>query len=111
MKTLAAALLVALCVGSQAHAQTQSFRCRNDLVNIGDGAAEVLLKCGEPAVRRAFCQTPLSRNANGQGTRPRPDLPCVNVDEWTYRPGYGQFVTTLRFEESRLRAIVYGDRQ
>jgi hypothetical protein len=111
MKTLAAVLLVASCVGSSAHAETRSFRCKNDLVNLGDAKAEVLLKCGEPAVRHAFCQAPNTRNANGQGTRPRADLPCVNVDEWTYKPGYGQFLTTLRFEEDRLQAIVYGDRQ
>ena len=35
---------------------------------------------------------------------------CQNVDEWTYKPGYGQFVTTLSFEEGTLRAIKYGDR-
>jgi len=110
MKTLVAALLVASCVGV-AHAETTSLRCRNELVNVGDAKASVLRKCGEPAVRETICLPVSTRNANGRGTRLRPDLPCVNVDEWTYRPGYGQFVTTLRFEEGRLRAIAYGDRQ
>src|SRR4051812_46277938 len=95
-----------------AHASdTQTVRCRNDLVSVGDTKASVAMKCGEPAFRDTFCQTPFSGNANGAGTRPRTDLPCVNVDEWTYRPGYGQRVTTLRFEESRLQSITYGDRQ
>jgi hypothetical protein len=111
MKTLVAALLVASCVGGPAYAETTSFRCRNELVSVGASMATVPLKCGEPAVRESFCRTVNSRNANGQGTRPRPDLPCVNVDEWTYKPGYGQFITTLRFEEGRLQSIVYGDRQ
>jgi hypothetical protein len=35
---------------------------------------------------------------------------CETVDEWTYNPGYGQFMTTLRFESSRLVTISYGDR-
>lgn len=91
------------------HAQT--LRCKNDLVSVGDTKASVLMKCGEPAFRESFCQTPYSGNANGAGPRPRTDLPCVNVEELTYKPGYGQRITTLRFEESRLQAIVYGDRQ
>ena len=37
-------------------------------------------------------------------------VPCENVDEWIYNPGYGQFMTTLRFVEGRLVAIEYGDR-
>ncbi len=37
-------------------------------------------------------------------------MPCENVDEWIYNPGYGQFMTTLRFVEGRLVAIEYGDR-
>ena len=32
-------------------------------------------------------------------------MPCENVDEWIYNPGYGQFMTTLRFVEGRLVAI------
>jgi Protein of unknown function (DUF2845) len=35
--------------------------------------------------------------------------PCENVDEWTYNPGYGPFITTLRFEADKLVAIKYGD--
>jgi hypothetical protein len=32
------------------------------------------------------------------------------VDEWTFNPGYGQFMTTLRFESGKLVSITYGDR-
>ena len=35
---------------------------------------------------------------------------CVNVDEWTYNPGYGQFMTMLQFEAGQLKLIKYGDR-
>ena len=35
---------------------------------------------------------------------------CETVDEWTYNPCTGQFMTTLRFESGKLVAITYGDR-
>jgi hypothetical protein len=92
-------------------AAAQTFKCRNDLVNVGDARATVLLKCGEPVVRDSFCRplpAPGSRPASG--ARPGQIVPCENVDEWIYNPGYGQFMTTLRFVEGRLVAIEYGDR-
>jgi hypothetical protein len=57
----------------------------------------VLQKCGEPVVRDSFCK-PVEIVAT---TAPRVDATvvvrvqsCENVDEWTYNPGYGQFMTT-----------------
>jgi Protein of unknown function (DUF2845) len=95
-------------------ASAQSFRCKNDLVNRGDARASVLQKCGEPVVRDSFCKRPDPANPVVPALRPdgRPVhvSPCEQVDEWTYNPGYGQFMTTLRFEHGRLSAITYGDR-
>lgn len=106
-----AALAVAALVALPLDAAAQTFKCRNDLVNVGDARATVLLKCGEPLVRDAFCR-PLPAAARGPGSGPRGPVggACENVDEWTYNPGYGQFMTTLRFLEGRLVAIEYGDR-
>jgi hypothetical protein len=103
------ALLAPALLPREAAAQT--FKCHNDLVNVGDGRAAVLLKCGEPLVRDAFCR-PLPVQSPGPASAARPGqiVPCENVDEWTYNPGYGQFMTTLRFLEGRLVAIEYGDR-
>jgi len=36
--------------------------------------------------------------------------PCINVDSWSYRPGSGQFVTILEFQEGTLKTIRYGER-
>ncbi len=36
--------------------------------------------------------------------------PCEKVDEWSYRPGSGQFITILQFEQGKLVSIRYGDR-
>ena len=35
---------------------------------------------------------------------------CINVEEWTYNPGYGQLMTMLQFEAGGLKSIRYGDR-
>ncbi len=86
-------------------ANAQSFRCRSELINVGDTKAAVLLKCGEPMTRDAFCK-PVNARRRGD-----PEVvPCETVEEWTYDPGYGQFLTTLRFESGRLQAISYGER-
>jgi hypothetical protein len=59
----------------------------------------------------SFCQAPepatVPPTANGVVIRRQG---CVDVDEWTYNPGYGQFMTTLRFENGVLRSVRYGDR-
>jgi hypothetical protein len=108
---LMSALLAAL-VAAPATAGTTSFRCQNDLVNVGDSKSSVQIKCGQPMLKDSFC-----RPTTGQPV-PRPpggakvviNNACETVDEWTYNPGYGQFMTTLRFESGRLVSISYGDR-
>lgn len=97
--------------------QAQSMRCKNDLANVGEGKASVLQKCGEPVHRESFCKpvaqtqapSPTQGPAAG-GTTIVNVTPCETVDEWTYNPGRGQFMTTLRFESGRLAGISYGDR-
>lgn len=93
-------------------AQAQSMRCKNDLVNVGDNKAAVIQKCGDPMARDAFCK-PVETSVN-PATEPGKTVvnvnPCESVDEWTYNPGRGQFMTTLRFESGRLTSISYGDR-
>jgi hypothetical protein len=91
-----------------ATAGAQSLRCKSDLVSVGDSRASVLVKCGEPVVKDAFCK-PIEAPVGGAPGSPVV-VPCESVDEWTYNPGYGQFMTTLRFESGKLVAIKYGDR-
>lgn len=111
MKTAMSLLLAAACA-APAMAQTKSFRCHNDLVNLGDAKSSVQLKCGQPVLRDAFCKAgdPRPMPRAGSGTKVVINNACETVDEWTYNPGYGQFMTTLRFESGRLVAITYGDR-
>jgi hypothetical protein len=46
-------ILIGLTIVS-AHAQ--SFRCKNDLVNVGDAPSSVIQKCGEPLHKHSFCK-------------------------------------------------------
>lgn len=114
MKTLPMPLsmLFAVAVSVPAVAGTSSFRCQNDLVNVGDAKSSVQMKCGLPVMRDSFCK------AGDARPLPSPtgakvvinNNACDTVDEWTYNPGYGQFMTTLRFESGRLVSISYGER-
>lgn len=91
-------------------AQTKSFRCNNDLVQIGDAKASVVVKCGAPVVKDSFCKPGDKRATPEKGSTVVINAPCETVDEWTFNPGYGQFMTTLRFESGKLVSITYGDR-
>jgi hypothetical protein len=103
--------MVALTLFS-ASAPAQSLRCKTDLVSPGDSRASVLQKCGEPVIKDSFCKPvqPQTQPAVAPGSTVVNVVPCENVDEWTYNPGYGQFMTTLRFEAGQLVSIKYGDR-
>jgi hypothetical protein len=91
------AALAALCLATLSSAPlAQELRCRNDHASKGDTKAAVVMKCGEPVFRDSFC---------------KPKRPtCETVDLWTYNPGSGQFLTTLRFESGALVSMQYGDR-
>jgi Protein of unknown function (DUF2845) len=114
MKTVANLLMVTLSAALSAPvaAQTRSFRCNTDLVNVGDAKSSVQLKCGQPVLKDSFCRPgdarPMPRTSGG--TNVVINNACETVDEWPYNPGYGQFMTTLRFESGRLVSISYGDR-
>jgi hypothetical protein len=115
-------VVLASCVVASAGAQTLSFRCKNDLVNIGASKASALQKCGEPVAKDTFCKPAEANNANtatdpsgnshpnSKRTTVVINNTCETVDEWTYNPGIGQFMTTLRFESGKLVTITYGDR-
>ena len=110
--TLPSCAAVVACALFSAGAAAQSLRCKTDLVNLGDSRATALQKCGEPAVKDSFCK-PVQAQAQPTATPGSTVVnvvPCENVDEWTYNPGYGQFMTTLRFEAGKLVSIRYGDR-
>ncbi len=113
MKTLPILMsaLLAAAMSAPAAAGTTSFRCQNDLVNVGDAKSSVQMKCGLPVLKDSFCKAGDARPLPGRGgAKVVINNACETVDEWTYNPGYGQFMTTLRFESGRLVSISYGER-
>ncbi len=90
----------------------ETLRCKNQTVNVGDLRASVLQRCGEPLRQHTFCKRVEAQSVQqtAAGVTVVTEPPCINVDEWTYNPGYGQFMTTLQIEGGVVKAIKYGDR-
>lgn len=111
-QALSAAL--ALCGAAMApvaQAQTQTLNCNRDFAQIGDAKYTILQKCGQPVAKDSFCSRSedalRATSSFRQGVQPSG---CDQVEEWTYTPGSGQFVTLLRFEDGRLQSIRYAGR-
>jgi hypothetical protein len=108
-------------------ASAQSLRCKGDLAQIGNSKGTILQKCGEPVMKDSFCKpaqsttsmttpivtptAPTNTTGNSASTTTNVTVnTCQQVEEWTYNPGYGQFMTMLLFEGGSLTKIRYGDR-
>lgn len=108
-------------------ASAQSLRCKGDLAQIGNSKGTILQKCGEPVMKDTFCKpvqntsstttpivtpaAPATTTGNSASTTTNVTVnTCQQVEEWTYNPGYGQFMTMLLFEGGSLASIRYGDR-
>lgn len=104
-------VMVATLMAASA-AQAQSFRCDKGLASVGESKAGVLQKCGEPLLQNSYCQAaePITRAAPDNAEMTVNVLPCVTVDESTFNPGKGKFLTTLRFENGQLSSISQGER-
>jgi len=87
-------------------AAAQSLKCGNDFTQLGMSKLDVLQKCGPPLATDSFCKPadPLRRPPAEANTA------CEKVEELLYNPGYGQFMTVLRFESGALKEVRYGDR-
>ncbi len=86
---------------SMADDSLQSLRCDSKLVQVGDNKMEVLSKCGEPDLRdNAMRNVYLGGGAYG----------VQYEEQWTYNFGPNDFLYTLSFDGSRLRAIARGGR-
>lgn len=113
-------LVLAFGFALSASVSAQSLRCKGDFAEIGNSKGTILQKCGEPMLKDSFCKPVPQTQTN---TLAAPDArgaatnitnitinQCINMEEWTYNPGYGQFMTMLQFEAGGLKSIRYGDR-
>ena len=95
-----------------------SMRCGTRLVTPGDSKAEVLQRCGEPV----FKETTKLLKETGQSTitlgsalgseriSTSQSEEIVPIEEWTYKPGDGQFMRILTFRAGTLESIRLGDK-
>ncbi|MBV5293481.1 MAG: DUF2845 domain-containing protein [Curvibacter lanceolatus] len=98
----ASALMAALPLVTAA----QSLKCGNDFTQLGMSKLDVLQKCGQPLATDSFCKPADPARPPAQNAA----APCEKVEELLYNPGYGQFMTVLRFESGALKEVRYGDR-
>lgn len=104
--------------GGVASAQNGTLNCDRDFAQIGDSKFAILQKCGEPVFKDAFCKKPEAGVqpfiAEAPGDRRNITIingnACDQVEEWTYKPGSGQFITLLLFQDGVLKNIRYAGR-
>ncbi|WP_432730601.1 DUF2845 domain-containing protein [Variovorax sp. W6] len=111
------AILMALACAAPAQAQT--LNCNRDFAQRGDSKFTILQKCGEPVFKDSFCARPdpnpqvIVPPASSTGSKTvivNNNSNCDQSEEWTYRPGSGQFETMLLFQNGELKSIRYGSR-
>ncbi|RST55611.1 DUF2845 domain-containing protein [Variovorax sp. MHTC-1] len=116
IKTLARVFSVAATLYMSVPASAQTLNCNRDFAQMGDSKFAILQKCGEPIFKDSFCKKPdastqpLVAPTAGGGNVIINQNACEPVEEWTYKPGSGQFVTLLLFENGALKRIRYGSR-
>ena len=107
-------LIVPFLMAASSALAVDTFRCKNDLVQIGDSKATVVTRCGEPMMKDSSCEAPrnsqptISTDQYGRQVGVQPA--CETIEKWTYNPGVGDFYTTIRFERGNITSITYGDR-
>ena len=90
--TLSMSFALVLCAASTSQAAS-TLRCGSALISLGDTAADVLRKCGEPA-SRAFTGYVEAPGYNGR-------FNSLPVEEWVYGPNNGMY-QYLRLQGNRL---------
>ena len=101
-------------------------RCGTKLVVSGDSKATVLAKCGEPMMKETlrviskskhFGHSTESGNIDGSGefAKEKGGFGITTettevVEQWTYDPGWGQFLKLVVFRAGKLESINNGER-
>lgn len=105
MQSLKTLSLITIFAGAtllfSTQAAAEGLRCNNNIVNTGDSKAAVLQKCGEPILKDSFCKSTTVANDVNE---------CEKIETWTYNPGSGKFMTTLKFAQGTIIGIEYGAR-
>ena len=97
-------LLLMAVAGHTAAAGSDTLRCGNRLVSVGDNKAEVLIKCGPPTWKDAWTERHIS-NIDTPGEL----RVSVDRERWVYNLGHHSFLRFLLFKNGRLVKITTGD--
>lgn len=112
------ALAISFCSMPNA-AQALTFRCESYVIDVGMHKAEVLKKCGNPAMRDQRVERRrlgVSQSNSQQGALSRPTHAHrqtseyereieIQIEEWVYNFGPQRFMQLLTFEDGRLSKI------
>jgi hypothetical protein len=108
---LFAGMLIACAAAKASLGDDLGLRCNGDIAEVGDFKASVIMKCGYPFFAETICKPAGELAVDWDGERTGLMVwPCFPVDEWSYNPGSGQFLTIMRFEGGVLTSIRYGSR-
>jgi hypothetical protein len=78
-----------------------SFRCRTDVIMLGDSNYKVLARCGPP----------IAKDSIGTNYSPiQPPGEFRDLEQWVYNLGPTNFIYTLKFQGGALVEIYRGDR-
>jgi hypothetical protein len=78
-------------------AEAQTFRCDGKVISLGDTKADVIMKCGEPALKDSR-EEKIIEKADADTKRKI----TVIIDEWTYNLGPDMFMRVLKFTDGKL---------
>jgi hypothetical protein len=98
------AFLVLIAVaGTALAAASDTLRCGNRLVSVGDNKAEVLIKCGSPAWKDDWTDQIITNPNSVDASRL-----SIDRERWVYNFGHNSFLRFLLFENGRLVNIATG---
>ncbi|MDZ7761236.1 MAG: DUF2845 domain-containing protein [Desulfovermiculus sp.] len=114
-----ALLLLALPQSVQSqNTSVKTLHCRNNIISVGDRAAEVRSSCGEPDYIDRWHEKQIVKDYHNPFTSRRREYDTsrapiitekyVTVEEWTYNLGSTKFIRYLIFENGLLQEIHLG---
>ena len=84
MKKPAYSALIILLMVSSSYAGSESLRCGNHIISLGDHKVEVAQKCGDPHTKGTIATKREFFNTDRQRRFGRSAVQEIFVDEWTY---------------------------
>ena len=94
----------------------RTFRCKGNIISVGEYTSEVLEKCGEPDNREQWQESynedvsQLFDYRTEQYRAPKLIRGPIRMERWTYNLGSNKFIRYLEFKNGELINIKTGDK-